>query len=185
MIEIGGYILDKDEMTLSRDGNSVKLEPKVLDVLIYFCKNKKRYISMTELHENVWQNRCVSDAAVRRSIGKLRQLFKDDHKAPTFIQSLPKRGYKLICQVSNFDDENNIIETSAFEEQFPSNDKDNISNSLLTKLLQCKNSTMLMLLVMVIALFFIAPIYYGVYEKIALLQPEHQVIINNIEQSLS
>ena len=40
MIDIGGYILDKDEMTLSRDGDSVKLEPKVLDVLTYLCENE-------------------------------------------------------------------------------------------------------------------------------------------------
>jgi len=183
VIEIGGYILDKDEMTLSRDGDSVKLEPKVLDVLIYFCENEQRYISMTELHENVWQNRCVSDAAVRRSIGKLRQLFKDDHKAPTYIQSLPKRGYKLICQVSNLN--SNIIETSALEEQFPASDKSDISNSIFTKLLQCQNSTMLMLLTVIIALFFIAPIFYGVYDKVAISPSEYKIMINNIEQSLS
>ena len=40
MIEIGGYILDVNEMTLSREGSSVKLEPKVLEVLSYFRENE-------------------------------------------------------------------------------------------------------------------------------------------------
>jgi DNA-binding winged helix-turn-helix (wHTH) protein len=86
-------------MVLSRDGNYVVIEPKVLSVLMYFCENKDRYISMQELHENVWKDRCVSDAAVRRIISKIRLLFNDDHKSPKYIQSLPKRGYKLICSV--------------------------------------------------------------------------------------
>jgi DNA-binding winged helix-turn-helix (wHTH) protein len=99
VLKIGSYKLNIEDMVLSRDGNDVILEPKVLSVLIYFCENKDRYISMSELHENVWKDRCVSDAAVRRIISKIRLLFNDDHKSPKYIQSLPKRGYKLICSV--------------------------------------------------------------------------------------
>ena len=99
MIQIGRYQLDEEEMVLSCDDQRVLLEPKVFDVLTYFCQHHNRYISMTELHENIWQGRCVSDAAVRRIISKIRILMNDDHKNPTYIQSLPKRGYKLICPV--------------------------------------------------------------------------------------
>lgn len=88
-------------MTLSRDELEVVLEPKVFEVLLYLCSNPNRFISMDELHDNVWQGRCVSDAAVRRTISKLRLLFNDDHKVPQYIKSLPKRGYKLICQISS------------------------------------------------------------------------------------
>ena len=99
MINIGCYTLNIEDMVLSRNGNDVVLEPKVLSVLLYFCENKDRYITMAELHENIWKDRCVSDAAVRRIISKIRLLFDDDHKSPKYIQSLPKRGYKLICSV--------------------------------------------------------------------------------------
>ncbi|MBU2971605.1 winged helix-turn-helix domain-containing protein [Pseudoalteromonas sp. C2R02] len=99
MIKIGCFTLNVEDIVLTRDGVDVILEPKVLSVLLYFCENKDRYISMTELHENVWKGRCVSDAAVRRIISKIRLLFNDDHKSPKYIQSLPKRGYKLICSV--------------------------------------------------------------------------------------
>lgn len=99
MIQIGRYQLDEEEMVLIGDGQRVLLEPKVFEVLTYFCQNHNRYISMTELHETIWQGRCVSDAAVRRIISKIRLLVNDDHKNPTYIQSLPKRGYKLICAI--------------------------------------------------------------------------------------
>ncbi len=101
VLVLGSYYLNVEEMTLSRDELEVVLEPKVLEVLLYLYSNPNRFISMEELHENVWQGRCVSDAAVRRTISKLRLLFKDDHKVPQYIKSLPKRGYKLICQISS------------------------------------------------------------------------------------
>ncbi len=91
-------------MTLIRDELEVVLEPKVFEVLLYLCSNPNRFISMGELHDNVWEGRCVSDAAVRRTISKLRLIFNDDHKVPQYIKSLPKRGYKLICQISSSPD---------------------------------------------------------------------------------
>ncbi|MCS6237663.1 hypothetical protein G3495_21510 [Shewanella baltica] len=101
MIVLGSYNLNVEDMTLSSNVNEFVLEPKVFEVLLYLCNNPDRFISMNELHDNVWQGRCVSDAAVRRTISKLRIIFNDDHKIPLYIKSLPKRGYKLICQISS------------------------------------------------------------------------------------
>ncbi len=122
MILLGCYKLDVEEMLLSRDGKKVVLEPKVLEVLLYFIKNKERYITMEELHENLWQGRIVSDAAVRRIISKLRILFNDDHKVPKYIKSLSKRGYKLICVV----DYEQLTETA-----FPPNNRTPSNHNLL------------------------------------------------------
>ncbi|MBL4941340.1 MAG: winged helix-turn-helix domain-containing protein [Colwellia sp.] len=105
MISLGCYKLDVDEMLLSRDGEKVILEPKVLEVLLYFVEHNERYITMAELHENLWQGRIVSDAAVRRIISKLRILFNDDHKDPNYIKSLSKKGYKLICNIEYIDEQ--------------------------------------------------------------------------------
>ncbi|MCJ8320616.1 MAG: winged helix-turn-helix domain-containing protein [Colwellia sp.] len=184
MIEIGGYILDVNEMTLSRDGNSVKLEPKVLEVLSYFCENENRYISMSELHENVWKNRCVSDAAVRRSIGKLRQLFNDDHKDPSFIQSLPKRGYKLICQVSFLANESESSDPLPINHHSSPTQENDFKADIVTKLLYSQNKTIFFLLIIIIILFFITPIVYGVYNNIAMVQTEHHVFSGSNKFSL-
>jgi DNA-binding winged helix-turn-helix (wHTH) protein len=180
VIDIGGYILDANEMTLSREGSSVKLEPKVLEVLSYFCENENRYISMSELHENVWKDRCVSDAAVRRAIGKLRQLFNDDHKDPSFIQSLPKRGYKLICQVSHITNETSA--SISINNNLPTSQVNNTEYDIVTKLLNGQNNTIFLLVIFVLLLFFIMPIVYGVYENIVVIQTKQQTIsaISNI-----
>jgi DNA-binding winged helix-turn-helix (wHTH) protein/Tol biopolymer transport system component len=100
-IRFGEYCLNTEEMSLQINEQSVILEPKVFAVLIYLIEHHERYISMAELHEKLWQGRCVSDAAVRRIISKIRLVLNDDHKNPKYLQSLSKRGYKLICSVSH------------------------------------------------------------------------------------
>ena len=114
-IKFGEYCLDTEEMSLQINEQSVVLEPKVFAVLMYFIEHHERYISMDELHENLWQGRCVSDAAVRRIISKIRIVLNDDHKDPKYLQSLSKRGYKLICPVSKVSPlvNNEIEENSA------------------------------------------------------------------------
>ncbi len=182
MINIGCYVLDQEEMTLSLDGESVKLEPKVLAVLTYFYQHKNRYISMAELHEKVWQDRCVSDAAVRRVIGKLRLLFNDDHKAPNYIQSLPKRGYKLICSIS-FTDDNKVtasaiktttmtpsqqhltpivpVKTKATPDS-ANRKSSKVTIDWLTKSLGWGNKTFITLFIIILGLFFIGPLAYRI-----------------------
>ena len=179
MINIGCYVLDQEEMTLNRDGNSVKLEPKVLAVLTYFYQNGNRYIPMAELHEKVWQDRCVSDAAVRRVIGKLRLLFNDDHKAPNYIQSLPKRGYKLICKTSYAEDHSiaeSVVEVTvptaalATSTPLPTNkptpdDNTAVNNTAigwLTKTFSWGNKTVITLFIAILALLFIGPLVYRI-----------------------
>lgn len=172
MITLGNFVIDTEEMTMSRDGNTVKLEPKVLEVLLYLSENANRYVSMTELHEKVWAERVVSDAAVRRIIGKLRTLFQDDHKAPNYIQSLPKRGYKLICPISstaafpNSNNERSRSKDSKSEEKttvakkpyMTKEEFENIKPGLIDKILSWNNALFYALLFIVIAVFFIGPI---------------------------
>lgn len=93
-------ILLKDEHKLCIEEELIELEPKVFEVLEYLYNNQDRYISINELHDEVWAGVLVSDAAVRRCISKLRQAFKDDPKQPHFIQHVSKRGYKLVCNAN-------------------------------------------------------------------------------------
>ncbi|CCQ09187.1 putative transcriptional regulatory protein [Pseudoalteromonas luteoviolacea B = ATCC 29581] len=99
LIQLGDFELNTVEMTLDGQNAKVILEPKVFEVLCYLIENSERYVSMGELHENVWHGRCVSDAAVRRIISKIRAILNDDHKEPKYLQSLSKRGYRLICVI--------------------------------------------------------------------------------------
>lgn len=97
--KFASFVLKSAEPLLEKNGKEVDIEPKVLALLLYFCSHNERYIPASELHEQVWQGRVVSDAAVRRAISKLRTILGDDPKEPRFIKSVSKRGYRFICPI--------------------------------------------------------------------------------------
>ncbi len=49
----------------------------------------------------VWPDTFVTDEVLTNAISELRKAFGDDAKNPTFIQTLPRRGYRLIAPVSS------------------------------------------------------------------------------------
>ncbi|GAA4898195.1 winged helix-turn-helix domain-containing protein [Ferrimonas pelagia] len=96
--QIGPFRLDLAQERCFRDGEEASVEPKVLELMGYLCRCGDRYVPVAELHEQVWAGRVVSDAAVRRTISKLRAFLEDDAAQPQYLHSQPRRGYKLHSQ---------------------------------------------------------------------------------------
>ena len=100
-VRIGDFTIDLTERRVFKSGIELATEPKVLDVLCYLIAQGDRFVSLKELHDNVWVGRVVTDTAVRRTISKLRVLLDDtDAENPQYIKSQMRRGYQLICSVS-------------------------------------------------------------------------------------
>lgn len=100
-IQLGDFVLDKRYQHLRLGDDVILLEPKVYDVLLYLIQHQDRLIPLSELHEQVWAGRVVSDTAVRRTISKLRLALVDtDTQEPRYIKSVMKRGYQLICPIN-------------------------------------------------------------------------------------
>ena len=100
LVSIGEFTVDLDERRIFRQQTELAAEPKVIEVLCYLIQNNERFISLNELHENVWAGRVVTDTAVRRTISKLRTLLDDNEtENPRYIKSQMKRGYQLVCSV--------------------------------------------------------------------------------------
>jgi DNA-binding winged helix-turn-helix (wHTH) protein/Tol biopolymer transport system component len=104
--QIAEYIFCDQQQTLLSEGKSQQLEPMMVELLSYFCKNVDQIISKDQLIEQVWLGRIVSDNAVSKLITKLRKAFSDDAKQPKFISTFPKKGYKFIALVELIPSEN-------------------------------------------------------------------------------
>jgi len=104
VIKFGSFELDNDSQLLYKDGEELALEPKLVEVLQYLLDHRDRYVPLSELHDEVWAGRIVSDTAVRRTISKLRQALDDDVHEPLYIKSLPKRGYRVIADIGGADE---------------------------------------------------------------------------------
>ena len=85
---------------IARGDTVVKLEPRVMDLLQFFASRPGEVLSRIELEEQVWPGVVVGYDALTKSIGKLREALGDSEKPPTFIQTIPKKGYRLIAPVS-------------------------------------------------------------------------------------
>ncbi|RXJ73479.1 hypothetical protein CS022_09550 [Veronia nyctiphanis] len=100
MIELGDFVVCEKDRTLNdKSGDEVSIEDKSLAVLLYLIANKDKFVTLEELHENVWSGRVVSDSAVRQSIAKLRKVLGDDSESPQYIKSVPRKGYRLVCSI--------------------------------------------------------------------------------------
>src|SRR5690348_8208708 len=78
-------------------GASFHLEPKVMQVLILLASTPGEVVTKERLLRTVWPGIFVSDDVLTRSISEIRRVFSDDSKAPQFIQTIPKVGYRLIA----------------------------------------------------------------------------------------
>lgn len=95
-LKLGDYILCPLNQQLEYAEQRIPLEPKVYEVLCYLLAHQQRFVSLDELHKEVWQGRVVSDTAVRRTISKLRAALNDQGDEPRYIQSAAKRGYRWL-----------------------------------------------------------------------------------------
>jgi len=97
LVNFGTFQIDLAERRIYTIAGELPVEPKVVDVLCYLIQNSDRFVSLQELHAEVWTGRVVTDTAVRRTISKLRAVLGDtDQDAPLFIKSQMKRGYQCI-----------------------------------------------------------------------------------------
>ncbi|MBV2130278.1 winged helix-turn-helix domain-containing protein [Arsukibacterium indicum] len=111
IVSIGDFTVDLKERRVFAADTELTVEPKVVEVLCYLIEHNSRYVSLAELHDNVWAGRVVTDTAVRRTISKLRVLLDDtDAENPQYIKSQMKRGYQLICSVSTEPDAGALLQ---------------------------------------------------------------------------
>jgi TolB-like protein/DNA-binding winged helix-turn-helix (wHTH) protein/tetratricopeptide (TPR) repeat protein len=97
---VGPWLVEPSLNTLSRNGTSVHLEPKQIGVLVCLAQHQGEAVSKEKLLQTVWPDTFVGDDVLVRSIFVLRRSFEDDPKKPAFIQTIPKRGYRLIAPVA-------------------------------------------------------------------------------------
>jgi DNA-binding winged helix-turn-helix (wHTH) protein len=78
----------------------VFLTPKAFDVLRYLVDHADRLVCQPELLEAVWPETYVNPEGVSKYIQEIRKVLGDRPDQPVFIQTLPKRGYQFVAQVT-------------------------------------------------------------------------------------
>jgi len=84
---------------ISYDDEVAQLEPKIMDVLVFLAENAGLVVSKNNITDGVWPEVFITESVITRSIAELRRAFGDDVKNPRFIETILKRGYRLIAEV--------------------------------------------------------------------------------------
>jgi len=96
---IAEWFVEPETCRIRNQDTPVHLEPKVMDLLVYLAQHPGQVHSREDLLDHVWNGVVVSDEALTNAIIKLRKAFNESAKNPKFIETVPKRGYRLIAQV--------------------------------------------------------------------------------------
>ena len=96
---LGEWHVDPVSDRISQGDQSVKLEPRVMDVLVYLSARSGQVASREELETSVWAGMVVGYDALTSTMLKLRKALGDDPKHPRYIETVSKRGYRLVAEV--------------------------------------------------------------------------------------
>src|SRR5437773_5845750 len=93
-------LLDTQCYLLRRAGQSIRLRPKVFQVLIYLLTHRDRVIAKQELCEQVWSAQAVSDATIENCLKAIRQVIGDNGQAQRLIETRYGQGYRFVAAVT-------------------------------------------------------------------------------------
>ena len=99
------HLVEPSLNSVTGPAGTVRLEPKVMQVLVCLAAHAGDVVAKEHLIRTVWPDTFVTDDVLTRSISELRRVFGDDAKEPRFIQTILKSGYRLIARVSSDDAE--------------------------------------------------------------------------------
>jgi TolB-like protein/Tfp pilus assembly protein PilF len=113
--EFGPFRLDAAERLLLCDKQPVPLKPKAFDLLLLFVQNSGHILEKDKLMEQVWPDSFVEEGNLAVTVFALRKALRKDTGEPSYIETVPRHGYRFVASVKAAQ-----LEPADLEEQ-PSN----------------------------------------------------------------
>ena len=99
-LRIGDWIVDPAAEQMSRGGEAVRLEARTLRLLLCLAERAGEVVSIDDLLTRAWPGVIVTPDSVYQAVTSLRRLLGDDSKQPSYIATVPRRGYRLVAAVA-------------------------------------------------------------------------------------
>lgn len=96
IVRLGPFQLDRQNYSLRQGSEETHLTPKVFAVLDQLAKHRGETVTKQELLDTVWRDEPVGDAVLKTVIREIRRHLGDSPKSPKFIQTIHRRGYRLL-----------------------------------------------------------------------------------------
>lgn len=96
-ILVGDWQINPQSNEIRRHGESVKLDYKVMQLLLYFRENAGRQLPKSEILKSVWGDEFISEEVLTVAVSSLRKALGDNPQSPTYIKTIPRFGYKMLA----------------------------------------------------------------------------------------
>lgn len=96
---VGDWVAEPMANQLSRGDTVRRVEPKVMEVLACMAASPGETVTKDEFMAEVWTGTIVTDDVLARCISELRKALGDKARNPTYVETIRKRGYRLIAAV--------------------------------------------------------------------------------------
>jgi len=100
VLHIGDWQVDPNSGQISRGGQTARLEARTMRLLVCLAEHAGKVVSIDELINDAWSGVAVSQDSVYQAVASLRRLLGDDPKQPTYIETVPRLGYRMVATVS-------------------------------------------------------------------------------------
>ena len=97
---IGKWRVDPALDEISSEGKTVKLEPRAMRLLLCLAARPGHVVDIQELLDEVWPGVVVAQGSVYQAIAQLRRTLGDGAEQPTYIDTVSRKGYRLIASVT-------------------------------------------------------------------------------------
>ncbi len=99
VVTLGRWQVVKEENLLICGEDKLIMLPKVMKALEYFIEHPQQTITFDELNAAIWPNEVVGDNSIYNIIGQLRKALGDVASKPQYIETISKKGYRLVACV--------------------------------------------------------------------------------------
>jgi DNA-binding winged helix-turn-helix (wHTH) protein/tetratricopeptide (TPR) repeat protein len=93
------YRLDLADERLHRGDRALPLTPKAFAVLRFLATRAGHLVTKDEILQTVWRGTHVQDAVLKVAVREIRKALEDPARAPRFIETVHRRGYRFIAAV--------------------------------------------------------------------------------------
>jgi len=90
------FLLNTHANTLTREGNVIELEHRLVLLLVYFIEHAGEILHKDVLLKTIWQGKVVNEDSVAVAVSYLRKALGDSSRAPTYIKTIQGKGYQFI-----------------------------------------------------------------------------------------
>jgi DNA-binding winged helix-turn-helix (wHTH) protein len=96
---IGPWRVDTHKSVIEQSDHRVRVEPKAMRVLVYLAERHGEDVARADILRGVWDGTPVQAEVLTNAIWELRKALGDDPREPEFIQTVSRKGYRLIAPV--------------------------------------------------------------------------------------